>query len=94
MRYETGGSHSWSGVDFQQMNLIYRLAVAALALTDDVVDTYDAVAVENVVDMTGEFGRSLGSVLAEASWSYFLHLSVVLGVVVEELVVGHHLCCR
>ena len=54
--YETGGGHTGSGVDFEQMNLIHCLAIAALAFTYDVVDTYDTVAVENVIDMTGEFG--------------------------------------
>ena len=88
---EAGDSHSRRGVDFEQVNLVNRFAVAANALADDVVNADDAVAVEDVVDIACEFGYTLSRFLAEACRSDFLNLTVVFCVIVEELVVGDNL---
>ena len=86
LRDEACGGHAWGGVHFQEVDFVNRLAVFALTLSDDVIDAYDAVAVENVIDATGKFCHAAGCVFAETGRSDFLYLSVVFRVVVEELV--------
>ena len=60
-------------------------------LTDNIVDADDAVTVQNIVDMTGDFSHAFGQFITDAGRCDFLYLTVVFGIIVEELVFGHHL---
>ena len=90
LRDEARFRHARRGIDFEHHDLV----VALLILRDDIVDADDAVAMQDVIDATGLSSHSLSCLRRQTGRRDFLNLSVVFRIIVEELIVGHHLCCR
>lgn len=84
---ETGGGHAGGCVDLQQVDVVSAVRI----LGDDEVDADDAVAVQDVVDARCLGLQGGGQFVADTGRGDFLHLAVVLGVIVKELVVGNDL---
>ena len=53
---EAGGGHAGCSVDFEHVDAVVALGI----LGDDIVDAYDAVAVQDVIDAAGLLGHSTG----------------------------------
>ena len=79
---EAGGGHARGGIDLKHIDHV----VAVLVLRDDVVYADDAIGMQDVVDTAGLSGNTPGGFRRHTRRGDFLHLSVVLGVIVEELV--------
>ena len=80
---ETGCSHTWRGVHLKHRNLTL--------MRNDIVNADDAIAMEDVVDVAGDLRHTVGNLRSNACRCNLLHLTIVLGVVVEELIARHHL---
>ena len=78
LRDEARGRHAWSGIDFEQVNLV--------AFRDNIVNTNDAVTIQKVVNHGGQLADSFRKTFADAGRSDFVALIIVLGGIVEELV--------
>ena len=80
---ETGGSHTRCGVHFEHGYLTL--------LRDDIVDADDAIAMKDIIDMAGNLRHAVCYLWRDTSRRDLLHLTIILGVVVEELIAGHNL---
>ena len=94
LRNEAGSCHAWSSVYLYHVYLVNKVALLILLVRDNVVDTYDAVAMQYVIDMAGYLVDTAGGVLAEACRCDFLYLSVVFCVIIEELMLCNYLGSR
>ena len=56
----------------------------------DIVHADDAVRTQCIVDEGSLFTHFLRPLSPQTGWGDFLHLTFVLGVIVEELVMAHH----
>lgn len=88
LRNEAGNGHTWSGIDLQHIHLV----LTVLILRDDIVDADDTIGMEDIVDAGCGLCHLFCSLRRETGWSDFLYLTIVLGIIVEELIAGYHLC--
>ena len=84
---EAGDCHARGGVDLQQIDVVGAVSI----LGDDVVDADDAVAMQDVVDARRLGLKGSGQLVTNAGRGDLIYLTVVLGIVVKELIIGHDL---
>ena len=86
--YERCRCHAWGGVYLEHVDMVCPVSI----LRYDIVYAQDAIGMEYIVYGACYLCDSLGCLPGYARWGYLCHLSVVLRVIVEELILCNHLC--
>src|SRR5574344_1478795 len=94
LRYKAGCGHTRSSINFKHVYLVHFFTVFTEATSNDIVDTDNTVAVEYIIDMAGYLTDTLCCLFTQACRRNFLHLSVVFGIIIEELIIGNNLSDR
>ena len=76
LRDKTGGSHTRSGVHFQQIYLF--------SFGNDIVDADNSGSTENVVNGGSEFLYAVAQFIGDARRSYLVRLTVIFGFIVKN----------